>query len=158
LAREDGKTKDQTSTSNMSSDSKSDRNVRYARPYGGGLPRIMQGPTRWKRGFIHVDELGPLDNTRGLFSANIYLNVPESTSIGGIDGGTDDEGWKKDAGALHVWPLGVRSRWDWYRVSKTSLSNSTDTCGNASVNFDKSFSRLLLLECNYLVKLVFPRS
>ncbi len=121
LAREDGKLIDQTSASNKkdsSTDSKSESKVRYARPYGGGLPRIMQGPTRWKRGFIHVDELGPLDSTRGLFSANIYLTVPESTLSGGIDSGTDDEGWKKDAGALHVWPLGVRSRWDWYRVSK----------------------------------------
>ena len=72
------------------------------RPFGGGLPRIMRGPTRWKCGFIHVDELGPLDPNRGLFSANIYLNMPPEN---------------KDKGGLYVWPLGVRSRLDWYRVS-----------------------------------------
>ena len=74
----------------------------HTRPFGGGLPRIMRGPTRWKRGFIHVDELGPLDPNRGLFSANIYLNMPPEN---------------KDKGGLYVWPLGVRSRLDWYRVS-----------------------------------------
>lgn len=80
------------------------------RPFGGGLPRIMYGPTRWKRGFIHVDEMGPLDETKGLFSANIYLTMPEE-----IEGGIND------AGSLYIWPLGVRSRWDWYRVSACKL-------------------------------------
>lgn len=87
----------------------------YPRPFGGGLPRIMKGPTRWKRGFIHVDELGPLDPFRGLFSANIYLKMPE---IG------DAKKSPEDAGSLYVWPLGVRSRLDWYRnaVTMSSLS------------------------------------
>jgi hypothetical protein len=77
----------------------------------------MTGPTRWKRGFIHVDEMGPLDVNRGLFSANIYLTMPEVES----DKVEEEAGAKQrgieDAGSLYVWPLGVRSRLDWYKVS-----------------------------------------
>ena len=83
------------------------------RAFGGGLPRIMRGPTRWK-GYIHVDDLGPLDASRGLFSANIYLTVPD----------TANKHADADAGALYIWPLGVRSRLDWYRnaITLSSLS------------------------------------
>ena len=63
---------------------------------GGGLARIMMGPTRWKKGYIHVDDMGPLKTSQGLFSANIYLQMPQPQ-------------------AMDIWPLGVRSRWDWYR-------------------------------------------
>lgn len=83
----------------------------HTRPFGGGLPRIMRGPTRWKRGFIHVDELGPLDPNSGLFSANIYLNMPPENKS------DDKKDGKDNSGGLYVWPLGIRSRLDWYRVS-----------------------------------------
>jgi hypothetical protein len=66
------------------------------RVMGGGLVRIMMGPTRWKKGYIHVDDMGPLRQKEGLFSANIYLQMPKPQ-------------------ATDIWPLGVRSRWDWYR-------------------------------------------
>jgi len=87
------------------------------RAFGGGLPRIMRGPTRWKRGYIHVDELGPLDVNRGLFSANIYLTMPNAAH-------TSERDEIPDAGALYIWPLGVRSRLDWYRnaITLSSLS------------------------------------
>ena len=90
----------------LARETKQKGNNLLTRPFGGGLPRIMHGPTRWKRGFIHVDEMGPLNENRGLFSANIYLTMPNEA-----DGGI------KDAGCLYVWPLGVRSRLDWYKVS-----------------------------------------
>jgi hypothetical protein len=86
------------------------------RAFGGGLPRIMRGPTRWKRGFIHADELGPIDCNRGLFSANIYLTMPNTDAI---------KQEIPDAGALYIWPLGVRSRLDWYRNATTLSSLSS---------------------------------
>lgn len=70
---------------------------------GGGLARIMMGPTRWKKGFIHVDELAPLSTCSGTFSANIYLQLPEISN-------------REPQPILEIWPLGIYSKWDWYRV------------------------------------------
>jgi hypothetical protein len=80
---------------------------------GGGLPRIMMGPTRWKRGFVHVDELAPLSKQRGLFSANIYLQMPQLSH--GTSLATPQP--IKPQPVLEVWPLNIQNRWDWYRVS-----------------------------------------
>jgi hypothetical protein len=78
------------------------------RPYSGGLPRIMKGPTRWRKGYIHVDEMAPLNQNKGLFSANIYLQLPPNEC-------SDDQSNSLGQEVLHVWPVGIRSRWDWYR-------------------------------------------
>jgi hypothetical protein len=72
---------------------------------GGGLPRIMLGPSRWKRGFVHVDELAPLSPSNGFFSANIYLQLP------------DKQNADKAQEILEIWPLALKSKWDWYKVS-----------------------------------------
>lgn len=50
--------------------------------------------------FIIIAPLSPHD---GLFSANIYLQLPRSISN------------KETNGDLHIWPLSIRSRWDWYK-------------------------------------------
>jgi len=83
---------------------------------GGGLPRLMVGPTRWKKGLVHVDELAPLDDTKGCFSANIYLQLPYDTAENDNDG---DEKERNEQPVMEVWPLGIRSKWDWYRNAPT---------------------------------------
>lgn len=50
-----------------------------------------------------------LNPNSGLFSANIYLQLPEAEK-GEI---TNDNNDGQDI--LHIWPLSIRSRWDWYR-------------------------------------------
>ncbi|CAJ1969714.1 unnamed protein product [Cylindrotheca closterium] len=88
---------------------------------GGGLPRIMMGPTRWKKGLIHVDELGPLNVNRGTFSANIYLQLPNHQEDG-----------ENEAPVLDIWPLDIRSKWDWYRNAHT-LSELTSQSAEGQV-------------------------
>ncbi len=80
------------------------RDKETGRLMGGGLPRIMLGPTRWKKGFIHADQFSPLSTENGLFSANIYLQLPTRE----LDAHGADEG------ELHVWPLDIRTDWEWY--------------------------------------------
>lgn len=80
---------------------------------GGGLPRIMLGPTRWKRGFVHVDELAPLSTSNGFFSANIYLQLPRTQETE-----TPQE-------ILEIWPLAIKSKWEWYKVNMCSAYTIT---------------------------------
>jgi hypothetical protein len=84
------------------------------RPFGGGLPRIMRGPTRWRKGYIHVDEMGPLNLSMGLFSANIYLQLPDVVSSD-HDGGVTASTGTDAQNVLEIWPTSIRTRWDWYR-------------------------------------------
>ena len=117
------------------------------RPFGGGLPRVMVGPTRWRRGFIHVDELAPLHVDRGLLSANVYLQLPQKA-----EGGNEDEG------DLHIWPLGVRSRLDWYKNALV-LSGLTAQDPETQVRLRKELGapHVLTLEPGDLVLLCVQR-
>lgn len=81
------------------------RDTHTKQPFSGGLARVMQGPTRWRKGYIHVDEMSPLQITKGLFSANIYLQLPHAAEA--------DQDLPHPI--LQIWPVGVRSRWEWYR-------------------------------------------
>lgn len=73
------------------------------RPMHSGLARVMRGPTRWDKGFVHVDELAPLSSTQGLFSANVYLDLPRP----------------EDGGHLELWPVAFRNRWQFYANAPT---------------------------------------
>ena len=81
-----------------------------SRCMGGGLPRLMVGPTRWKKGLVHVDELAPLNHRKGCFSANVYLQLPYGSS--------SSANIEEEQPVMEIWPLGIRSKWDWYRVGK----------------------------------------
>jgi hypothetical protein len=80
---------------------------------GGGLPRLMIGPTRWKKGLVHVDELAPLSQTKGCFSANIYLQLPYEDFKSNTNKNNSE---LQEQPVMELWPLGIRSKWDWYRV------------------------------------------
>jgi len=77
------------------------KDAKLGRPFLPGVGRVMEGPTAWAEGFAHVDSLDPMVADSGLFSANIYLQLPP---VGG---------------ELQIWPLRVRSRWDFYRHGVT---------------------------------------
>lgn len=67
------------------------------RKFSSGIFRIMKsGFTSSNRGFIHVDDLNVLNDSKGLFSYNLYLQQPD---IGG---------------EINIWPISIRSRWDFY--------------------------------------------
>lgn len=72
------------------------------RPFVAGLARVMQGPTQHLEGFIHCDDIHPLSPDEGLFSANLYLELP---SAGG--------------GELLIYDVEVRSRWEFYTNAST---------------------------------------
>lgn len=78
------------------------------RVQGGGLPRIMIGPTRWKKGFIHADQFSPLSKVQGLFSGNIYLQLPsDKDRCQSVNASAE--------GDLHIWNLEIYSQDDWFR-------------------------------------------
>jgi len=80
-----------------------DKNTR--RVLGGGLPRIMIGPTRSKKGFIHADQYSPLSFCEGLFSGNIYLQLPDN----------DKKEGEADEGELHIWNLEMYNDIEWFQ-------------------------------------------
>ena len=95
-----------------------------SRVFGGGLPRIMMGPTRWKHGLVHVDQFGPLSPDQGLFSANIYLQLPKTKTDNQTEANKDGESGECSenetttsggGGVLEIWPLGIRTQWEWYK-------------------------------------------
>ena len=117
-----------TSTSTSSSTSPSSSLDVFRPPLAAGLPRLMFGPTRWPRGFIHVDDLSPLSSSFGTFSANIYLQLPAAQVL-------EEEGGQAAAaatpvassssrassspGSLLIWPLRWSSSFDFYRNAGT---------------------------------------
>ncbi|CAM9394437.1 unnamed protein product [Chrysoparadoxa australica] len=91
-------------------------------PYVAGVARVMEGPTKSIQGFIHVDELAPLSETHGLFSANIYLRMPPT------------------GGHLSIWPVSFHSRWDFYRHAAL-LSHLTEDSEHGQMALHNAFPK-----------------
>ncbi|OEU19539.1 hypothetical protein FRACYDRAFT_235598 [Fragilariopsis cylindrus CCMP1102] len=117
---------------NKNSDDKNkSRNKNNRQCMGGGLPRLMIGPTRWKKGLVHVDELAPLSIHKGCFSANIYLQLPYHKAKAKIKPIKDEENTEikeqeqeQEQPVMEIWPLQIKSKWDWFR-NATTLSHLT---------------------------------
>uniref|UniRef100_A0A7S3DGC8 Uncharacterized protein n=1 Tax=Palpitomonas bilix TaxID=652834 RepID=A0A7S3DGC8_9EUKA len=90
-------------------------------PYQGGIGRVMDGvdieqmrkdnPSKAEAvlkygGFCHVDDISAMKESSGVFSANLYLEMPR-----------DSEG--KVLGGLEIFPVRVASRLDFYRNAPT---------------------------------------
>lgn len=86
-------------------------------PYSPGLPRLTTGPTRYRSGFIHVDDLSPLDDARGTFSANVYLQQPAADA--GFDG-------IPNPGGLRIWPLRYSKKEFYLNAPVLSALTSSD--------------------------------
>ncbi len=78
------------------------KRLKDGKPFVAGLARVMHGPTQHLEGFIHCDDIHPLSLEEGLFSANLYLQLP---ATGG--------------GELLIYDVEVASRWDFYRHAST---------------------------------------
>ena len=64
-----------------------------------GAGRIMHPRGSDNPGFCHVDDIAVMKDFSGTFSANVYLQTPPPGC----------------GGELHIWPLQVNSRWDFYK-------------------------------------------
>ncbi len=75
------------------------RDASTGRPLLAGAGRIMHPRGSHDPGFCHVDDIAVMgDGASGVFSANVYLETPPP-GLGG---------------ELHVWPLRVKTRWEFY--------------------------------------------
>tara|TARA_B110000208_G_C11689263_1_gene401664 strand:+ start:54 stop:1109 length:1056 start_codon:yes stop_codon:yes gene_type:complete len=81
------------------------RHAKTGRPLLAGAGRIMYPTNRDDRGFCHVDDIAIMSDNHGVFSANVYLETPPQGC----------------GGELHVWPLSIRNRMEFYNHS-ASLS------------------------------------